>query len=238
MRYLPVARGMTPARPSPNDPNDERGAMPDSNPIPGSAHPMCDCPERHAKDCFFFDEWIDDGLEEPVLPLALLSGAGNDWWRSSWTKCHHNMSPVVLPSGLTVYASAWKSVPYDRTPPDVGCYFDASWFPTESFAYVIGWPDFGLPSIPDADVMRTARAVLQHAEYGEAVEVGCLGAHGRTGTFLALLVMLDSRNTSDVHGYKRAISYVREHHCSEAIETKSQEQYIRRMSAKLLKGLV
>lgn len=250
----------------PNAPDpDERSPMDSTNPIPGAMHPMCDCPEFHHKSCFFYDEWIDasdDEIDEMldtgrsygtveltankpigrntgmVMPSTASSTKDADDWFWAKQSCKHNMSPLRLPSGATVYASAWRDIPYGRTAPDVGVYLDPSWFPADGFAYAIGWQDFGLPTIADADVVRTARAVLDHLEYGETVEVGCIGAHGRTGTFLALLVIMDSFRTSQTFGYKRAISYVRTNHCFSAIETRSQEQWIRRMSGLLVKGLI
>lgn len=244
----------------PNSPDpDERPDMADSNPIPNSAHPMCDCPTYHHKSCFFYDEWIDgdDAEIERMLdsgesfgttqltanrPIgatstALSTTGATSFWTPSHS-CKHNMSPFTLPSGSVVYASAWRDVPYGRTAPDVGVYFDPSWFPADGFAYAVGWQDFGLPTITDSDVVRTAQAVLNHLAYGETVEVGCIGAHGRTGTFLALLTLMDSENTATRFGHKRAITYVRDNHCYSAIETESQERWIRRISGKLAKGLL
>lgn len=219
------------------------------NPIPGAQHPMCDCmTTTHETDCFFFDEYIDGDarLQDygalPVLTstsststalVSMSDTAGSTWkWHSS---CKHNMSPFHLPSGLLVHASAWRDVPYSRTAPDVGVYLDAAWFPADCYAYALGWQDFGLPTVPEHVVARIGQAVLNHAEYGETIEIGCLGAHGRTGSFLALLVLLD---TECEYGYKRAISYVRDNHCKEAIETKSQETYIRRFAGMLRKGAI
>lgn len=212
-------------------------------------HPMCECGESHDVDCLFYDEWLDPNVrDEDIAAIAgkytlpgmmtttvgSLSSENKSYlWQSS---CTHNMSPFVLPSGSTVYASAWRDVPSKRIAPDVGVYFDTSWFPADGFAYAVGWQDYGLPTISDADVARTARAVLNHLEYGEVVEVGCLGAHGRTGTFLALLVIMDSMGTGHQYGAKRAIEYVRDNHCFSAIETKGQESWLRRMSGKLRRG--
>jgi protein-tyrosine phosphatase len=209
-------------------------------------HTMCDCGDEHDVDCFFYDEWYDQNIPNSAftsqLPdmnrLPIVSTTG-ELSKSSflWTShCRHNQSPFVLPSGSTVYASAWRDVPMKRTPPDVGVYFDTSWFPADCFAYAVGWQDYGLPTISDLDVARTARAVLNHLDYGDRVEVGCLGAHGRTGTFLALLTIMDSLDTSGAYGAKRAVQYVRDNHCYEAIETKGQETWLRRMSGKLRRG--
>ena len=223
------------------------------NPNPNSSHPMCDCPTFHDRQCFFYDEEIDgpesrfamppasslyeDDDYRPTTALTSMPGGTTSTTTSYvWSSCKHNMSPYVLPSGLTVHASAWRDVPYSRVAPDVGIYLDPSWFPADGFAYGLSWQDFGLPTVSDHVVLRTARATLAHLSYGETVEVGCLGAHGRTGTFLALLTILDSYDTPTVYGYRRAITAVRNGHCPSAIETKGQETYLRRMSGALKRG--
>ena len=55
---------------------------------------------------------------------------------------------------------------------------------------------------------------------GKKIHVGCIGGHGRTGTFLAALVSLYEDLTDD------PIKYVREHHCKKAVESKSQIKFL------------
>jgi hypothetical protein len=203
---------------------------------------MCDCQGySHHRDCLFFDELIDDDSDIMLMSsngdaqstaIRVLGGSSALYQIES---CHHDLDEVTLPSGLTLYASAWSAVAWKRDyTPDVGVYFDSSWMPTDCFSYMIGWQDYGLPTVPAQDVVRLARAVLNHAEWGEVVEVGCLGAHGRTGTFLAICTILDSPS----YGYKRAIAHVRDNHCKKAVETQSQETYVKRISGMLRRGEV
>lgn len=56
---------------------------------------------------------------------------------------------------------------------------------------------------------------------GKKVHVGCLGGHGRTGLVLSAL-------TYKMMGIEDAITYVREHYCSEAVETTAQVQWLNR----------
>lgn len=51
------------------------------------------------------------------------------------------------------------------------------------------------------------------------VHVGCIGGHGRTGTVLAAVVR-------QMTGEKDAITYVREHYCSKAVESTSQVGFL------------
>jgi hypothetical protein len=53
---------------------------------------------------------------------------------------------------------------------------------------------------------------------GKKVHAGCIGGHGRTGTFLSAVV---SR-----FGEKDACTYVRKHYCEKAVESKSQMQFL------------
>jgi len=84
----------------------------------------------------------------------------------------------------------------------------------------LGWPDFGLPSDPAAaaDAFREAWARAA----AERVEIACAGGHGRTGTALACLAVLDG-----LPG-RQAITYIREHYDPHAIETPWQRRFITR----------
>jgi len=82
------------------------------------------------------------------------------------------------------------------------------------------WPDFGLP----ADRAATAAALREawaRAET-ERVEVACAGGHGRTGTALACLAVLDGIPN------RQAVAYVREHYSPRAVETPGQRRFVYR----------
>ncbi len=51
------------------------------------------------------------------------------------------------------------------------------------------------------------------------VHCGCIGGHGRTGTFLAALVCT-------MAGEKDAIEYVRQHYCDKAVESSAQVSFL------------
>jgi|ERR1700722_17010914 protein-tyrosine phosphatase len=82
------------------------------------------------------------------------------------------------------------------------------------------WPDFGLPADRAA-----AAAALREAwarSRTERVEIGCAGGHGRTGTALACLAVLDGLPGSE------AIAYVRDHYAARAVETPWQRRFVTR----------
>jgi hypothetical protein len=82
------------------------------------------------------------------------------------------------------------------------------------------WPDFLLPADP-ADAATALREAWQHADAGR-VEVACAGGHGRTGTALACLAVIDGLPAD------QAVAYVRKHYAARAIETSWQRRYVTR----------
>jgi protein-tyrosine phosphatase len=82
------------------------------------------------------------------------------------------------------------------------------------------WPDFGLPSDRPATV-EALREAWARAET-ERVEIACAGGHGRTGTALACLAVLDGVPNG------KAVAYVREHYSPRAVETPWQRRFVGR----------
>jgi hypothetical protein len=133
---------------------------------------------------------------------------------------HVHRDEVRLPDGTTVVAVTFdERDPYARErPPDFGLYFFERWQPPWPHAHV-DWPDFGLPADSDA-LRRDLLGLLERAGEGEAVELGCLGGHGRTGTALACLAVLTGTPPAE------AVAWVRANYCSHAVETEQQEAFV------------
>jgi hypothetical protein len=96
-----------------------------------------------------------------------------------------------------------------RQPPPVP--WEARW---------VRWPDFRLPS-DHADAADALREAWARAE-AERVEIACAGGHGRTGTALACLAVLDGLPGS------QAVAYVRERYAARAVETPWQRRFATR----------
>ncbi|MFH8733950.1 MULTISPECIES: phosphatase domain-containing protein [unclassified Streptomyces] len=81
------------------------------------------------------------------------------------------------------------------------------------------WPDFWLPS--SRDEARKVFADAWERAAGERVEFACGGGHGRTGTALACLAVLDGVPA------ERAVEFVRRNYDAQAVETPWQRRYVR-----------
>jgi len=135
---------------------------------------------------------------------------------------HRHRTPVVLPSGTVVWAASFEESEADNyardAAPSFGLYFDEKWTPPWDHE-VVPFPDFGVPS--DVDLLRQhLAAVLVRARAGERIELGCWGAHGRTGTAVACLAVLDGLVPDT------AVAWVRDNYCARAIETADQEAFV------------
>jgi protein-tyrosine phosphatase len=85
----------------------------------------------------------------------------------------------------------------------------------------VRWPDFWLPAnhVEAVDALREA---WLRAE-SERVEVACMGGHGRTGTALACIAVMDGVPPG------QAVSFVRDRY-GPAVETPWQHWYIRHVA--------
>lgn len=163
------------------------------------------------------------------------STTSTDWrWNKQQFKsgCDHDMTPVVFTwklydESVTVYATAGRQQSTRKTFPDFGLYADSIWKPISRNEF-INWPDFGVPSHPSVAAMQIVDAFIKACQ-GERVEIGCIGAHGRTGTILACMGILAGYTTDE------AIKHVRTSYCSHAIETVGQEEWINWFSNYLFK---
>ena len=114
-------------------------------------------------------------------------------------------------AGLRMLA---KSRPHD------GIYLTPFWTSLVSGqGLVIPWPDRG--AIPVELVNVLVQEAVRRLEMGRDLEIGCLGAHGRTGVLLACLICQLENKTA-----RQAIEAVKQRHCCRAVETLSQYRLV------------
>lgn len=129
-----------------------------------------------------------------------------------------------LPSGRVVRGRGLKRPLPDGPLPGFALYFvGREPAPVEWESRWIKWPDFRLPADP-GQFAAGLREAWERAER-ERVEFACGGGRGRTGTALACLAIMDGVPAAE------AVSYVREHYSSHAVETPWQRKFIERFSA-------
>ena len=136
--------------------------------------------------------------------------------------CRHRADPVQFPDGTRVLASGWFERAPDDAVPDFGLYLDPMWTPAWPAEH-LDWPDFGVPNdlaAADAHIIDA----WQRARNGEAVEVACIGGHGRTGTVLACMAVLAGIAPPD------AVSWVRDNYCQRAVQEPSQAYWMARFA--------
>jgi len=137
---------------------------------------------------------------------------------------HLHRSRVALPDSTELTGVSFGSAsPYARdAPPDFGLYLDERWRPPWSHDH-LDWPDFGVPDDPYL-VVTVLGSLLDRAQAGQRVEIGCYGGHGRTGTALACLAILCGLPPNE------AVSWVRSEYCERAVETERQEAFARNLT--------
>lgn len=159
----------------------------------------------------------------------------------TWSRCNHNQDVVPIANGK-VYASGSRATGDNvkdtgmvHIPKQVSIYLDGlTWkaitgivpdptnqdaFPLTKGVNYILWPDLSI--IPAPKYEKLLNNTIKMLNAGYEVEIGCIGAHGRTGTLIAGLIVL-----TEGLGAEAAIKATRSRLCTTAIETRSQENMI------------
>jgi len=84
---------------------------------------------------------------------------------------------------------------------------------------VVKWPDMG--TLSTEDTTNIIDFLARKLEANEAVEIACIGGHGRTGCLLAMM-----RVKIGGMGAKEAIESLRKDYCEDAVESKGQVEAI------------
>jgi hypothetical protein len=166
------------------------------------------------------DAWWRD--EPDFFDSAAMRGR----WAGGGARCYESHPPLVLgDTGLVIHGGSCGHPMI--TDADVYIGFDASmtfsrrhwpWLPGHEVLFRI--TDMQAPDDPQAFrqlVDWTAHRLLD----GAKVHCGCVGGHGRTGTFLAALLKVMAGETD-------ATAHVREHYCQKAVESAAQVAFLKR----------
>ncbi len=152
-----------------------------------------------------------------------LTGRKDKYDYHSTQRCYHKHPPLKLPgTELVIYGGSCSSPAVSDA--DVYIGFDSSmtftgrnypWREGTEFLFKIR--DMDVPLNP-AEFKKLVSWTKGQLEAGKKVHCGCIGGHGRTGTFLAALC--------SEFGEKDAIKYVRENYCYKAVESQVQVKFL------------
>jgi len=171
----------------------------------------------------------DNSSSHDVVPFKGTAGKGKTKASSSHyvssvgERCFKSHKPLTLPgSELKIYGGSCCSP--SVLDADVYIGFDSgmemtqkSWPWKKGAEFMFRIPDMGVPASPD-EFKKLVSWTRKQLEAGLKVHCGCIGGHGRTGTFLAALC-------SDF-GEKDAIKYVRANYCEKAVESTTQVNFL------------
>lgn len=169
---------------------------------------------KSTKSSAAFDKDYDDWMSGKQKGTKVTGG---------YQRCYETHPPLKLPnSELVIYGGSCINPAV--TDADVYIGFDCGmkigrqaypWIDGESFLFTI--TDMRAPSNP-ADFKALVDWTIAQLNAGRKVHAGCIGGHGRTGTFFAALVA--------TMGETDAITYVREHYCKKAVESTEQISFL------------
>ena len=150
--------------------------------------------------------------------------------------CNHFETPVQI-GQYEVWASASADSPKGarKRHPDLGVYLATDWRNiTHQIIWGAGvnvqcnhpvvhvdWTDY--QGIPIEDLAILVDMVVDAMKAGKKVEIGCHGAHGRTGTLLAAIIMKVEGKKAD-----EAVLSLRSRYCHKAVESAAQLNTLRR----------
>jgi len=100
-----------------------------------------------------------------------------------------------------------------------GCYLKSVADKRSYPALVIDWPD-GAGQRPEI-LSQLVNIALSKMRHGKWVDIGCIAAHGRTGTLLACIVARVEHLSAE-----EAINQVHKRYCSYAIENSGQRRAV------------
>lgn len=155
------------------------------------------------------------------LPQHIIKGQEDSWgvWAGKKEDCINHASKFDIVLNLT-----WTSIKAEhKIPVDELKHWEQ--YNSKYKEIQLDWPDFGVTNLPKEfwleliDYLKTNKLRML---------VFCQGGHGRTGTAIAILLVLSMR-----YAPQEAINWVRLNYCEHAIESKGQEEYIKAMAPKL-----
>lgn len=169
------------------------------------------------------DLWDDLGMSDKGT--RSYKGSSYSSYGGGYKRCYESHPPLPLPgTELVIYGGSCSNPVV--TDADVYIGFDGSmkmtqrswpWKKGSEFLFKI--TDMQAPDNAE-EFTKLVAWTKKQLEAGLKVHCGCIGGHGRTGTFLAALV--------SEFGEADAIAYVRENYCQKAVESTVQVDFLKK----------
>lgn len=188
--------------------------------------------------------WVDDwdkggwkGTEHEYF------GSGKKDYSANWKRCWEDHKPLkILDGEILGAACAHPQKGYDiYIGLDHGMQFSSKNYPWQKnggegpLEFLFPISDMCAPKDVKNFKLMIKWLVVQ-LKAGKAIQVGCIGGHGRTGLVLAALAQVTGVAP------KNAIQWVRKHHCKKAVESASQIKFLMKhykvSKAEPIKGVV
>ena len=203
-------------QPQPQRKMQPRPPMPATTPTVPLANPMPAKDAFSKQKSFDIDTWINGAKYTPA------------------PKCSHDAAHIIEIGGVPIYVADGWGV---RKAPPGSVVLNCMGVPKSGKADIpdgfgalqahideprvteitLDWPDGGLPPVKAS----FWRALIEACAARKApLVIHCIGGHGRTGTALASILIAYSIPADD------AVKFVRDKHCTKAIETLAQERYL------------
>ncbi|QIG76971.1 tyrosine phosphatase domain-containing protein [Rhizobium phage RHph_Y1_11] len=138
-------------------------------------------------------------------------------------KCYKTHPHLKLGTGVLVGASCYNPIVNDASAyigfdgvPTIPAYDFTTQPARHSITHKI--QDMHAPDKPEEFVKLVGWTVNQLKD-GKTIHCGCIGGHGRTGTFIAAVV-------KEILGEEDAIEWTRSHYCKRAVESKEQAVFL------------
>jgi hypothetical protein len=175
---------------------------------------------------------LDDDLnrffaadDKPKTPAAIFDDYEPSKSQSAYISCADNHPALKIPGTEFVIYGGSCIHPFVK---DADVYIGFDWgmkYSKQSYPWNAGRTEFlfqiddmAAPRDP-VEFKKLVDWTVEQLRAGKKVHCGCIGGHGRTGTFLAALVSVMSDE-------KDSITYVRKNYCSKAVETSGQIRFL------------
>lgn len=137
--------------------------------------------------------------------------------------CYHTHPPLKMPgTDHVIYGGNCSSPIVSDADAYVGLCTSMkrtarAWPWKKGMEFLFAIPDMSVPDKPE-EFKKLIAWLRKQLDAGQKVHVGCIGGHGRTGMTLAALV--------STYGEMDAITYVRKHYCTKAVESTTQVNFL------------